>query len=172
MPFDPAHAHLLLNHFPVIGSVLAVLMLALALMLKKDESTRAALLLTLFVGVVGVLVYLTGEPAEERVEHVAGIAESRIELHEEIALVATILSAVAGMAALAALLSFRRGVMPFTASAFVFVLALASAGVLGFTAWRGGQIRHSEIRGSALVDRGMLPSSAAAAPDHEEDDDD
>lgn len=60
------------------------------------------------VAAVAIVVYLTGEPAEELVENLAGIPEPALEAHEDAALTATIGFGIFGAAALGMLLIFRR----------------------------------------------------------------
>ena len=62
---DAAHVHLALNHFPVIGAIIAILLLGYALLKRSDELTRAGLALLFLVGTVAIPVFITGEPAEQ-----------------------------------------------------------------------------------------------------------
>ena len=50
MNFNPVHLHLIVNHFPIVGSVLAFIMLAIAMVFKKQELLKAILGLLVFVG--------------------------------------------------------------------------------------------------------------------------
>ena len=54
------HLHLLLNHVPVIGAVLGVLLLAAAVMRRSDELGKAALVLFALLAATSVVVFLTG----------------------------------------------------------------------------------------------------------------
>lgn len=149
---NAVHVHLLLNHLPVIGSLIAAALLIVALL--RRDSGLAKVTLGLFVALAGiaVVVFLTGEPAEELVEGLAGVSESILEAHEEAALVATIAIGVLGVAALGMLVLFRRRSLPRSATLATLVAALLVAGVMGWTANFGGQIRHTEIRTGAAVD--------------------
>lgn len=150
-----AHIHLALNHVPVIGILLVVLLLGIALLRQKYELERASYWLIAGLALLAILVYLTGEPAEELVEGLPGYPEALVEHHEEVALIATIGMAVAGLAAAVALVRGRRQVTP-GASTYAWVVLLLAVGVTGLMMWTanlGGQIRHSEIR-----------STSAAAP--------
>lgn len=51
-----------------------------------------------------VPTYLTGEPAEEAVEHLPGVVKDLIEIHEERALIALIVATFGGILGLASLL--------------------------------------------------------------------
>jgi hypothetical protein len=50
---------------------------------KSEEIKKMCLWVFVLGAVVALPVYLTGEPAEEVVEHLPGVAESFIESHEE-----------------------------------------------------------------------------------------
>ena len=142
-----AHIHLALNHVPVIGLLIVLLLLAIAMRRGSMELTRVSYALLMLLAATAVLVYLTGEPAEEMVEHLPGFSEAIIEEHEEVALIATIGMVVLGLAALVGLVGFRAPrVIPGWYGRGVLLLALVTGGVMVWTANLGGQIRHTEIR--------------------------
>lgn len=143
---DPLRAHLLLNHIPVIGVVLALLVLAAAMARRNNELARAACLILAGMALVGVPVFYTGEPAEDRVERLPGFSKTVIYEHEEAAEKAFIALSLLGAVALAGLGAFRRRPeLPRWFVAAVLALALLSAGLLAWTANLGGHIRHTEL---------------------------
>ena len=143
---DAVHLHLLLNHVPVIGAVFGVLVLAAAVFRRNDEWLRVGLALFVVSAATAAVVYLTGEPVEEAVEHLAGISEPAIERHEDAALAATLALGVFGLAALASLVAFRGRRQPRWLGVTALALSLVPTALMGWTANLGGQIRHSEIR--------------------------
>lgn len=145
-----AHLHLLINHVPVLGTLLALAVLLAALSRGGAPWARGAFRLLVALGVVTLGVFLTGEPAEESVEDLPGVAESLIESHEEAARAATIALGVLGAFALGALAWFRRRPLPRWTVLAATAGTLAAAGLIGWTANLGGQIRHSEIRSGAV----------------------
>ncbi|HEU0014120.1 MAG TPA: hypothetical protein VFQ45_10575 [Longimicrobium sp.] len=140
------HLHLLLNHVPVIGTLIALLLLAYAALRRDDGLARVSLAMFAILAIVALATFLTGEPAEEAVEELAGISERAIETHEEAALLSTIALGVVGALSLGTLLWFRRRALPNAAAVALLFLALVPAGTMAWTANLGGQIRHSEIR--------------------------
>ena len=140
------HLHLLLNHFPVIGTIIGIALLGIAVARKSTELMKTTLGLFAVLGVITLIVYFTGEPAEEAVENLPGFSEAITERHEEFALVATIVLASFAALALGALAFFRGKALPRWVSLFTLVFALASGAVMGYTAMLGGQVRHTEIR--------------------------
>ena len=159
----PVHLHLLLNHLPVVGTILAMLILAYALLRRSAELTRVSLGLFVLLAVAGAVVYLTGEPAEEAVESLAGVSEAGIESHEEAALLATLLLGALGAVALVGLVAFRKRAagIPRGFAALALLLSLGPAAAMGYTANLGGQIRHTEIR-SGPAATGEVPGEADA----------
>lgn len=160
---DAAHIHLLLNHVPVLGAVFGLLVLGYAVAGgERDDVLRVGLWTLVVVGVASVVVYLTGEPAEELVEGLAGVSETILERHEEAALWATIGGGLVGTVALAALLWFRRKRVPRRVGMGILVLTLGLTGLMGWTANLGGQVRHTEIRQDAAATAGMADAAADA----------
>jgi uncharacterized membrane protein len=146
MSINPAHLHLVLNHFPVLGVLFGTLLLAVGLWRRNDTIRRTSLVVLLLTGVAAGAVYLTGEPAEELIQDTAGVSESRIERHEDAAAVATTGAALLGVAALVLLWRSRRtGSMPSTLLLATFGLAVLTTVLMAWTANLGGKIRHSEI---------------------------
>lgn len=82
---NPAHWHLVLNHFPIIGTFIGTLTLLAGLLLKGDAIKKTGLVILLFAAIFAFPVHETGEEAEEIVEEIAGISHELIHEHEEIA---------------------------------------------------------------------------------------
>jgi uncharacterized membrane protein len=144
---NSAHVHLLLNHIPVLGIAFGFLLLAWAMVKKSDQLTKAGFGLFVIAALVTLPVYLTGEPAEEIVGHLPGVAQSIIEQHERAGLFSLIASGVTGVAALTGLILSRGAKsVPRWMAVSVLALSLVTVGVIGWTANLGGQIRHPEIR--------------------------
>lgn len=159
------HLHLLLNHFPVIGVVLGVVLLAVALAKKSVELTQAGLCIFVVVALAAVPTFLTGEPAEEAVAPLPDVSEVLIERHEAAAKWALAAAVILGVVALAGLGLSRRS--PRTGKGIAtmcLILSLVVCGLMMRTANLGGQIRHSEIRGEAVY-----PPTTREGRAHEDD---
>lgn len=144
-----AHLHLILNHIPVLGILFGAAILAYGLWRAQDAVVRVGLALFVVAGLGATGAYFTGEGAEEAVEGLPGVLHSAIEAHEEVALYAFLLAILLGVVSLAVLVWTARDTVPRTAAGAVLLAALVVAGVMGYTANLGGEIRHSEIRSSA-----------------------
>jgi len=144
-----AHVHLMLNHLPVLGTVFGFALLAWGVLRRNETLQRAALGTFVFTALAAVLVYLTGEPAEELVEDLAGTAKQAIEAHEAAAVVALIAIEALGALALTVLVLFRKRGIPRPLAGAALVFALGTAGWMAQTANLGGRIRHAELRTTA-----------------------
>jgi hypothetical protein len=151
MDLSPAHLHLVLNHIPVLGTMLfAPLVLVWGLLRRSRDVTQIGLLLAVLLAVTTIPIYLTGEPAEEQVENQPWFDERRVEAHEERAEVGLIAVLVTGAAALVGLW-LARGRRPYRRDVSIAVLVglIVSASFFALAALDGGQIRHDEIRPTA-----------------------
>ena len=147
------HLHLLLNHVPVIGTLLGLMLLLVAFGRKSEELKKVTLGLFVLIALVAVPVYLTGEPAEEMVEDIPGISKAVIDRHEDAALFSLIAVEVAGIIALAGLLLFRikKGLGNLLAIV-TLAFSMVTGGLLAWTSNLGGQIRHTEINSGVGVE--------------------
>lgn len=105
------------------------------------------------------VAYLTGEGAAKTVEHLPGVLESRIERHEDFAVYALVALLTLGAVALAGfVLSARRSSLSPRMAALVLLVALVSFGLVGWTGYLGGQIRHTELNGGVTAGGGNKAS--------------
>ena len=170
---NSTHIHLLLNHFPVIGTLIGSGLLLLGILKKNDSIKSSASLILMLMAVMAIPVYITGEPAEESVEKLPGVLDSMIELHEDAAKIAIWLMGLTGVFALAAII-FQMQKMQLAKHAyiFVFVFSLISFAAMARTGYYGGQIRHSEIRsGVALNSQSEQGNDIKNAGSEKENDD-
>ena len=158
---DAVHVHLMLNHVPVLGVLFGTALLVYALFRPSTEMKRLSFGLFVIAAVVAIPVYLTGEPAEHRVEGLPGVSHTIVEEHEDAAKVAFIGMIALGSIALAGLVwSWRKSLFPQWLAAAVLLAAVVVSLLSVWTANLGGKVRHSEIRPDGLVQ-----STAAQAED-------
>jgi hypothetical protein len=149
---NPAHAHLLVNHLPIIGAALAIPLLLVSLWRRDERGTfLSAVLVVVIAGLGGQAAERSGHAAEEIVEHLPGVEERWVEEHEERAEVAAWMAlANAGLAVVTlALIWRRRGPVPAWGPGLLLLTSLATSATLGWTALAGGEIRHPEIHAEA-----------------------
>lgn len=170
---DTTHIHLLLNHFPVIGTLIGSGLLLLGILKKHDNIKTAASVILILMTVIAIPVYITGEPAEESVEKLPGVLDSMIELHEDAAKIAIWLMGLTGVFALVAVAMQRqKRHLAKHAYTFVFIFSLICFAAMARTGYYGGQIRHSEIRsGAAVNNQNEKGDKAEKVADEKEEDD-
>jgi hypothetical protein len=143
---NAAHLHLLLNHVPVLGSLIGAAVLIGTALSPRQTGRTTGLVLLIVAGVFGAATYLTGEPAEEIVERLPNISHDLIHEHEEAAEPTVWLLGASGALALVSLVLARR--RPLHRGVLVLVVALAALAALATlrTAALGGHIHHPETR--------------------------
>src|SRR5215467_9587625 len=142
---DLAHIHLLLNHFPTIGSIIGGGLFLLSLITRSDDLKRASLVILLGIALISIPTYLSGNGAQDAIKSLPGVSKSLIESHEGAALVALAFMEVTGAFAWLALWQFRRlARVPNWNLAVILVLTLATFGLMARASNFGGEIRHAE----------------------------
>ena len=149
---DAAHLHLLLNHFPIIGSLIGTLLLAYGFITRSNDVKVAACILMAVMALTALPVMKTGESAEDTVENLPGVSEQLIHEHEEAAEVSLwVMLAAGALSAISLFLHFTRKQAFKYAVAATLLLSALSFGFMARTGYLGGQIRHTEIRGGAAA---------------------
>ncbi|MEO1052492.1 MAG: hypothetical protein AAFX87_17805 [Bacteroidota bacterium] len=144
---DATHLHLVLNHFPIVGTFFAMFILAFGLFLKKDEVANTALIMMIFVAIITIPVYVTGEEAEHTVEYLPGVSKYYIEEHEKMGELSLWLVSASGTVAVMALLSaFLNKKRNKTLDWATLGLLIGTFAFMAYVGDLGGKIRHSEIR--------------------------
>jgi uncharacterized membrane protein len=151
---NDAHLHMVVNHFPIIGTIFGIGILITGIFLKNSSVKNTAYILFVIAAIFGALSMGTGEGAEEMVEDFPNIGKAIIHEHEELAekfaLVLYITGVIALISFVAAIKKFRLAQI---FSFITLVLALL-AGIISINVGTsGGEIRHTEIRedGSAKI---------------------
>ena len=165
-----AHWHLMLNHIPVVGIGLGVVVLALGFVKKSFELQKAGLAIFVIMALLTLPAYFTGEPAEEIVEELPGFSEMLIERHEDAAKIAVMASGLLGVVALSGLALFRQATqLPRIFVIAVLLLGLAAEGALAWTANQGGKIRHAELRNMDDGSTSAESRESSLSPEEKED---
>ena len=168
-PANLSHLHLLINHFPTVGLIIAFLLLVVSIVSDNDamqhDTMKPTALGVLFgIAVVTLPVFTTGLAAEGAIEKLQGISASAMSAHEDAALLAFIVLELAGLAAWLGLWRWRRTHrVPRSLTFVTFVLAALSLGLMTVAANIGGAIRHPEILADpkTQVARSMFSISSA-----------
>lgn len=142
-----AHWHLVLNHFPFIGGLIASLLLIGGYFFKSQSVKTSGLILILFTGLISIPVLNSGEEAEEVLAAIGQQNKDMIHPHEEAAESAFWVMEVAAVAALVSLvLLSKKRVQARPFIAITLVISLIATGLMMNVNNLGGKIRHTEIR--------------------------
>ena len=144
--FSQTHLHLMINHLPVFGSIIAVVLLGWALVAHSRELTRAGLILAIVCGIGGFAAKETGEGAEDQLETLPWYSRDLVHEHEEAADFAFITLALAGAAAVVTLVRMRGGRPARLETGITLALLVIGFAATARTALEGGKIRHEELR--------------------------
>jgi hypothetical protein len=165
---DLAHTHLLLNHFPTIGTIIGGGLFLLSLILKSDDLKRASLVVLLGIALIAIPTYMSGNGAQQAIASVPGISKSLIETHEGAALEGLAFMELTGAFAWLGLWQFRRlARVPRWNLTVILILTLVTFLLMARAANIGGEIRHEEIRaataGSTAPGPGTVTPEGAIA---------
>jgi uncharacterized membrane protein len=144
-----SHVHIILNHFPTVGFVIALGFFIAALVMNNDVMTRGSLVAFVICAILIVPTYVTGAASMWALTDAAlpGISKAVINAHRDMALLTLFGLAFTGVAAWIELWRFRH-LGRFSTRTLYLVLAFAiiTLGVMAETGHRGGQINHPEIQ--------------------------
>jgi hypothetical protein len=152
----------MLNHVPLFGLLFGGGLLLYAMIRGSDLVMRISMVFFVVAGLGAGATYLTGEGAEEVVEDLAGVTHSAIETHEEVAFYALIATAALGVLSLLALFWYQGRLIPRAVSVGLLSLAIIGIGIVGYTAYTGGQINHPELRGETAQTVAPVHSTTTA----------
>ena len=169
---DATHLHLILTHFPIVGTIIGIGILAYGQFAKNDDIKKVALATFILMAILTIPVFLTGEEAEETVEHIAGVSEQLIENHEELAEKAIWLMGLLGILSAINFLAIIKKLSFFkNLSLVTLVVSLATFGLFAKVGSTGGEIRHSEIRTNNINNDTKIFNDGKKQ-DHDDHDDD
>jgi len=154
-----AHIHIVLNHFPTIGTVLGFGLFVAARVKKSEDLQKASLVVLVVMALLGIPTYITGSAAQGIVRNDAGISAAAIEVHQNAAMLAFLFLGITGTFAWLALWQFRRFSRPSSWNiTTVFLLSLLTVGLMIRAGTLGGDINHPEIRaeGQELADASQI----------------
>lgn len=145
---DPEYLHILINPMPVYGLAIGVLALVLALILRNQRVTIAALVLVFVSALSAWPTYYYGEAAYDRVKAMSDPAGEQW-LDEHMARgekMIWLFYVLAGVAAIGVGVVLKWPRTSFAITVGTLVLGGATLGTGGYIAYAGGHVRHKEFR--------------------------
>ena len=144
-----SHVHMILNHFPTVGFVMALAFYVVALVMNNDGLKRSSLVVFVICSILGVPTYVTGAAAmwALTVPPIPQISKAVINAHRDMALWTLFGLGFTGATAWIELWRYRYiGRFSNTSLYLVLIFAILTLGIMAETGHRGGQINHPEIR--------------------------
>lgn len=152
--------HLMINHFPVILSLLGLAASSAAFITRRRSVLLYALATLTLAGASSYPAFLTGDEAAEQIDKRWYVDRKQIHEHEESADFANVIMIVTGIVAAAAwwqtLRTVREAKPGMVLLSVLLVLSLGSATTMARTAWLGGFIA---IKNPTLVNSAGPPSA-------------
>jgi hypothetical protein len=143
-----AHLHLLLNHFPIIGTVVGLGLFLISLVGKNKDLRRASLIIFAAMALLAIPTFFSGTGAQGAIKKVPGVSEALIERHQGAAMLALFFMEITGALALVGLWQSHGTSRParwdWSLSA-VLLCSIVTVGLMARVGTTGGDIRHPEI---------------------------
>ena len=147
---NDAHLHMVVNHFPIIGSIFGLGILTVGIILKNKTIKNTAYSLFIVAAIFAAISMGTGDGAEEMVEDMPNIGRKIIHIHEEMAEKLAIILYLLGIISIAGLYTnFKNHSKAKLVSFLVLTISLVAVFIAKETGTSGGEIRHTEIRTDA-----------------------
>ncbi|MEN3369806.1 MAG: hypothetical protein V7609_1949 [Verrucomicrobiota bacterium] len=145
---DPEYVHVLINPLPVYGLSIAVLALVLALFLRTQRLTIAALVLVFVCSMSAWPTYNYGEAAYDRIKAMSDPAgEQWLDEHMARGMkMIWMFYVLAGVAAIGLVGTVKWPRITFAVTVGTLAWSAATLGAGGYIAYAGGHVRHKEFR--------------------------
>ncbi len=167
---NDAHLHLVVNHFPIIGPILALGVLVAGMILKNNSVKSTAYGLFIVSAIFAAISAGTGDGAEEAVKNLPGVTRKIIHIHEEMADKLAIILYLLGVISIGGIyLSLKnhpKAKLVSYAALVVAVVGIYFAKEVGTT---GGEIRHTEIRSDATQTAATATGEQSKTEDKDKD---
>ena len=159
------HLHLLLNHVPTVGTIVALGVLLLAFAKRSEELKRGALALFFVIALLSLPTYMTGYSAQKAIKDRPGVSVAQIQHHQSAALLALVFMEATGVLAWFGLWEARRPAGPtrWKAPAVVLLGTLTTV-LMASASTIGGEITHAEIMAPGQLPAGTMAPDALTTP--------
>lgn len=154
---NEAHLHMVVNHFPIIGTIFGLGILIAGIVLKNKTIKNTAYCLFIVAAVFAAISMGTGEGAEEMVEDMPSVGKQIIHEHEEMAEKLALILYVLGAISLVGLyLNYKQHSKANLITYLALVIAVVGVLIGKEVGTTGGEVRHTEIR-TNVVDHTVTP---------------
>src|SRR5258708_7230645 len=143
-----AHLHMLLNHFPISGTMVGLGLFLISLVGKNEDLRRGSLIIFSAMALVAVPTFFSGTGAQGAIKKLPGVSEALIERHQGAAMLALLFMEITGALALVGLWKSHGISRParwhWSLSA-ILIFSIVTVGLMARVGTTGGDIRHPEI---------------------------
>lgn len=153
---NDAHLHMVVNHFPIIGTIFGLGILVVGIVMKNNVLKNTAYALFCVAALFAAVSMSTGEGAEELVEDMPSVGKTIIHKHEEMAEKLALVLYVLGAVSLVGLyLNIKKNTKANLVSLLALSIAVVAVFVAKETGTTGGEVRHTEIRADYVPEQSM-----------------
>lgn len=168
---NDAHLHMVVNHFPIIGTILGLGILIGGLIFKNNSIKNTAYCLFIVAALFSFASMNTGEGAEEIAEKLPDVTDQIIHEHEEAAeKLALVLYLLGAISIVGLYLNVKKNAKANLVSFLALTVAAVGVFLAQQTGTTGGEIRHTEIRANGAATTGTNQTETAAGGEAEDDD--
>ncbi|WP_298223345.1 hypothetical protein [Flavobacterium sp.] len=147
---NDAHWHLVVNHFPIIGTIFGFGILIAGLLLKNKTTINTAYFIFIVAALFAFASMSTGEGAEEMVEDLPSVGKQIIHEHEEMAeKLALVLYVLGAISILGLILNIKNHSKAKLITYLALIFGIVAVYLGKETGTTGGEVRHTEIRTDA-----------------------
>src|SRR4029077_5000047 len=91
-----AHLHLLLNHFPIIGTIVALGLFITSFIGKNDDLKRSSLIILIAMALLTLPTFFSGIGAQRAIRKDPGVSTALIDRHEGAAMLSIFFMLITG----------------------------------------------------------------------------
>lgn len=153
---NDAHLHMVVNHFPIIGTIFGLGILVVGIVMKHNVLKNTAYILFCVAAIFAAVSMSTGEGAEELVEDMPSVGKKIIHEHEEMAEKLALVLYVLGSVSIVGLyLNIKKNAKASLVSFLALIIAVIAVFLGKATGTTGGEVRHTEIRADYVPEQSM-----------------
>jgi uncharacterized membrane protein len=164
MPFDAPHIHLLVNHFPIILTIVGLCAAIIAVITRRRSAWLYAVVTLTISGLTAFPVDLTGDNAADVMKHKWYVVKDAIEAHDNMAGITMWILIVMGVLSAYGWWRLTRrgpdGTLPAWLRALIVATAVAGTATGSYAAYLGGQIVYGSPRLLTAPGGAALPAGA------------
>jgi uncharacterized membrane protein len=166
---NDAHLHMVVNHFPIIGTILGLGILIGGLIFKNNSIKNTAYCLFIVAALFAFASMNTGEGAEEIAEKLPDVTDQIIHEHEEAAeKLALVLYLLGAISIVGLYLNVKKNAKANIVSFLALTVAAVGVFLAQQTGTTGGEVRHTEIRANATTAAGQSDTATESGEEHED----